>query len=126
GRPDMALFKFVAAILEGRPIDVYGHGEMARDFTYIDDLVEVLVRLIPIIPAEANRVAADGVTDTLSEGVPARTVNIANGSPTRLTDFISVIERKLGREAQCNLMPIQPGEMKETFGDASLLRALTG
>lgn len=126
GRPDMALFKFVAAILEGRPIDVYGHGEMGRDFTYIDDLVEAVVRLIPVIPAEANRVAADGVTDTLSEGVPARTVNIANGSPTRLTDFISVIERKLGREAERNLMPIQPGEMKETFGDASLLRALTG
>ena len=84
------------------------------------------MRLVRIAPAETNRVAADGVTDTLLDGVPARTVNIANGSPTRLTDFISVIERCLGREAQRNLMPIQPGEMKETFGDASLLRALTG
>ncbi len=126
GRPDMALFKFVSAILEGRPIDVYGHGEMGRDFTYIDDLVEALVRLIPVIPNEENRVAVDGVTDTLADGVPARTVNIANGSPTRLTDYIATIERCLGRKAEQNLMPIQPGEMKDTFGDASLLRALTG
>lgn len=126
GRPDMALFKFVSAMLEGRPIDVYGHGEMGRDFTYIGDLVEAVARLVPIIPAEANRVAADGIADTLSVGVPARVINIANGAPTRLTDFISVIERQLGEKAERNLMPIQPGEMKETFGDASLVRALTG
>jgi len=122
GRPDMALFKFVRAILEGRPIDVYGHGEMARDFTYVDDLVEALVRLIPLAPDEANRAAGD----TLSDGVPARVVNIANGAPVRLMDFVAVVENALGRKAELNLMPIQPGEMRETFGDASLLRALTG
>lgn len=122
GRPDMALFKFVRAILEGRPIDVYGHGEMARDFTYVDDLVESLVRLIPMAPDEANRV--DG--DTLSDGVPARVVNIANGAPVKLMDFVSVIEQALGRTAELNMLPIQPGEMRETWGDASLLRALTG
>lgn len=122
GRPDMALFKFVRAILEGRPIDVYGHGEMARDFTYVDDLVESLVRLIPVAPDEANRV--DG--DTLSDGVPARVVNIANGAPVKLMDFVSVIEQALGRTAELNTLPIQPGEMRETWGDASLLRALTG
>ena len=122
GRPDMALFKFVRAILEGRPIDVYGHGEMARDFTYVDDLVESLVRLIPMAPDEANRV--DG--DTLSDGVPARVVNIANGAPVKLMDFVSVIEQALGRTAELNTLPIQPGEMRETWGDASLLRALTG
>lgn len=122
GRPDMALFKFVAAILEGHPIDVYGHGEMGRDFTYIDDLVEALVRLIPIAPNEANRVT----DDTLSAGVPARVVNIANGAPVRLMDFVAVIEDALGRKAELNLLPIQPGEMPETFADASLLRALTG
>jgi UDP-glucuronate 4-epimerase len=122
GRPDMALFKFVKAIREGRPIDVYGHGDMGRDFTYIDDLVEALVRLIPLAPDEANRVEAD----TLSEGIPARTVNIANGAPVRLMDFVRIVEHTLGRKAELNLMPIQPGEMPETFGDASLLRALTG
>jgi len=122
GRPDMALFKFVRAILEGRPIDLYGHGEMARDFTYVDDLVESLVRLIPMAPDEANRV--DG--DTLSDGVPARVVNIANGAPVKLMDFVSVIEQALGRTAELNTLPIQPGEMRETWGDASLLRALTG
>jgi UDP-glucuronate 4-epimerase len=122
GRPDMALFKFVSAILEGRPIDVYGHGEMARDFTYIDDLVEALLRLVPIAPNESNRVAGD----TLSDGVPARVVNIANGAPVKLMDFISVVEASLGRKAELNLMPIQPGEMPQTFGDARLLRGLTG
>src|SRR5690606_15299587 len=122
GRPDMALFKFVRAILEGRPIDVYGHGEMARDFTYVDDLVESLVRLIPVAPDEANRVDSD----TLSDGVPARVVNIANGAPVKLMDFVSVIEQALGRTAELNMLPIQPGEMRETWGDASLLRALTG
>ena len=126
GRPDMALFKFVAAILEGRPIDIYGHGEMARDFTYIDDLVEALVRLIPIAPDEANRVAEGGVLDTLSAGVPARVVNIANGVPIKLTHFIEAIETSLGRKAERNMLPIQPGEMQQTFGDASLLHALTG
>lgn len=126
GRPDMALFKFVAAILEGRPIDVYGHGDMARDFTYIDDLVEALARLVPIAPDESNRVAGNGVTDTMSDGVPARVVNIANGTPVRLMDFVSVVERSLGRKAELNLMSIQPGEMQQTFGDASLLQALTG
>jgi UDP-glucuronate 4-epimerase len=126
GRPDMALFKFVSAILGGRPIDVYGRGEMARDFTYVDDLVEALVRLLPLPPEEANRVTGDGIVDTLSDGVPARVVNIANGAPVHLTRFISVIEQELGRKAKLNLMPIQPGEMQQTFGDASLLRALTG
>lgn len=126
GRPDMALFKFVWAILSGDPIDVYGHGAMARDFTYIDDLVEALVRLIPIAPGEGNRVTQAGVVDTLSDSAPARVVNIANGSPIQLSDFITVIESRLGRKAERNLMPVQPGEMQQTFGDASLLRALTG
>jgi UDP-glucuronate 4-epimerase len=126
GRPDMALFKFVSAILEGRPIDVYGQGDMARDFTYVDDLVEALTRLVPLAPDESNRVADGGVLDTLSVGIPARTVNIANGSPVKLTEFIEVIENSLGKKVERNLLPIQPGEMQQTFGDATLLRALTG
>lgn len=123
GRPDMALFKFVSAIREGRPIDVYGHGDMARDFTFIDDLVESITRLSFVVPSEDNRGGAD---DTLSAAAPYRTVNIANGAPVRLMDFVSVVERSLGLSAQINFLPIQPGEMQQTFGDAALLQALTG
>lgn len=126
GRPDMALFKFVSAIREGRSIDVYGHGEMARDFTYIEDLVEAVVRLVPLAPNPDERIHRPGIEDTLSEAAPYRTVNIANGAPIKLMDFVSVVERSLGREAELNMMPVQPGEMRQTFGDASLLHALTG
>ena len=126
GRPDMALFKFVAAIREGRPIDVYSHGEMARDFTYIDDLVEAMVRLVPLAPSEDNRIPLSEVEDTLSAAAPYRTVNIANGAPVRLMDFVAVVEKSLGASALVNFLPPQPGEMQQTFGDAQLLRALTG
>jgi len=126
GRPDMALFKFVSAIRAGRPIDVYSHGEMARDFTYIADLVDALVDLLAIAPAESNRIAKADVEDALSRVAPYRTVNIANGAPVKLMEFVAVIERALGTSAQINFMPPQPGEMVQTFGDASLLRALTG
>ena len=125
GRPDMALFKFVSAIREGCPIDIYGHGEMARDFTYVDDLVEAVTRIVPLIPAEAGRLQEPGVADTLSEAAPYRTVNIANGAPIKLMDFVSVVERTVGKKATLNMMPVQPGEMQQTLGDASLLRALT-
>jgi UDP-glucuronate 4-epimerase len=125
GRPDMALFKFVAAIRNGQPIDVHGAGEMARDFTYIDDVVEAVARLIPIAPDEDNRVSESGF-DTLSTAAPYRTVNIANGAPVKLTEFIEIIERALGRKAKRNLLPVQPGEMPVTFGDSRLLHALTG
>lgn len=126
GRPDMALFKFVSAIREGRSIDVYGHGEMARDFTYVEDLVEAVVRLVPLVPTQDERLHRPGIEDTLSEAAPYRTVNIANGAPIKLMDFVSVVERSLGRTAELNMMPVQPGEMRQTFGDASLLHALTG
>ena len=126
GRPDMALFKFVSAIREGRPIDVYGHGAMARDFTYVEDLVEAVARLVPLAPARDERIRQPGIEDTLSEAAPYRTVNIANGAPIKLMDFVAIVERSLDRKAELNLMPVQPGEMQQTFGDASLLRALTG
>jgi UDP-glucuronate 4-epimerase len=126
GRPDMALFKFVAAIREGRPIDVYGHGDMGRDFTYIDDLVDAVTRLVALPPSETNRVSRADVTDTLSVTAPYRTVNIAHGAPIRLMTFIKVIEQALGKTAELNLMPVQLGEMVETYGDAALLRALVG
>ena len=123
GRPDMALFKFTDAILNGRPIDVYGQGEMARDFTYVEDLVEAIVRLADVIPNESNR--AVGV-DTLSKVAPFRVVNIAGGTPTPLMEFIDTIEASLGQKAQLNMMEMQPGDVPRTFADPSLLRALTG
>lgn len=125
GRPDMALFKFVDAILNHRPIDVYGHGRMARDFTYIDDLVEAIIRLLPIAPAQANRVA-DATIDTLSRHAPFRVVNIAGGAPVALMDFIRTIEDSLGITADLNLMDMQPGDVPQTYADPGLLRALTG
>lgn len=126
GRPDMALFKFTDAILRDKPIDVYGHGNMARDFTYVDDLVEAVVRLADIAPDEANRVDAPGVVDTLSREAPFRVVNIAGGQPTPLMDFIRTIEAATGRTARLNLMEMQAGDVPRTFADPALLRALTG
>lgn len=126
GRPDMALFKFVDAILGDRPIDVYGHGRMARDFTYIDDLIEAIMRLANVIPAEANRIAEPGVIDTLSSEAPYRIVNIAGGHPVELMEFIMTIEQCLERRASLNMMNMQPGDVWRTFADPGLLRALTG
>lgn len=123
GRPDMALFKFTDAILNGRPIDVYGQGQMARDFTYVEDLVEAIVRLADVIPNESNRAAG---VDTLSKVAPFRVVNIAGGTPTPLMEFIDTIEASLGQKAQLNMMEMQPGDVPRTFADPSLLRALTG
>ncbi|MBO9714524.1 NAD-dependent epimerase [Sphingomonas sp.] len=126
GRPDMALFKFVRAVLAGEPIDVYGHGEMARDFTYVADLVEAVVRLVDVVPGEANRVALPGVADTLSAVAPCRVVNIARGQPTPLMEFVATIEAALGRKAEVNFMDMQPGDVPMTFADPALLKALTG
>ncbi|MEG3152163.1 NAD-dependent epimerase [Sphingomonas sp. ZT3P38] len=123
GRPDMALFKFVDAVLKGKPIDVYGHGKMARDFTYVDDLVEAIARLVDVVPDESNRVAE---IDTLSHVAPSRVVNIAGGQPTPLMDFIATMEECLGRKATLNLMEMQAGDVPATFADPSLLKALTG
>lgn len=126
GRPDMALFKFVKAILAGEPIDIYGEGAMSRDFTYIDDLVEGIVRLVDLPPAEENRVLKEGVTDSLSSEAPFRVVNIGGGKPVQLLEFIKAIEDALGRPAIRNLMPMQPGDVRETFAAPDLLVALTG
>ncbi len=126
GRPDMALFKFTDAMLAGRPSDVYGHGEQARDFTYVDDLVEAVVRLADIPPNESNRVGSRDVTDTLSASAPYRVVNIAGGSPTPLMAFIRTIEKAIGTTAKLNMMDMQPGDVPQTFADPKLLEALTG
>lgn len=126
GRPDMALFKFVDAILDGRSIDVYGHGEMKRDFTYIDDLIEAIIRLVDRAPEVGKPVVAEGITDTLSPVAPWRLVNIAGGTPVALPDFIEAIEKVLGRPAIRNMLPMQQGDVRETFADHRLLDALTG
>jgi UDP-glucuronate 4-epimerase len=122
GRPDMALFKFVDAIAAGRPIEVFGEGKMSRDFTYIDDLIEAIVRLVAIAPDETNRVAGD----SLSPQAPFRVVNIAGGQPTPLLDLIAAIEAALGKRAIRTMLPMQPGDVPRTHASPALLRTLTG
>jgi len=122
GRPDMALFKFVSAILEGRSIDVYGQGEMRRDFTFIDDLVEAIVRLMPLGPEMGSPVAGD----SLSPVAPYRVVNLAGGHPELLMDFVRAIETAVGQKAVCKFLPLQAGDPRETAADIALLRALIG
>lgn len=121
GRPDMAPYKFTRAILEGEPISVYNHGDMMRDFTYVDDLIEGIFRLIAVPPKE--RV---GAQDSLSPVAPWRVVNIGNGAPVRLLDFIGAIEAATGREAIKELMPMQPGDVPATWADATLIGDLVG
>jgi UDP-glucuronate 4-epimerase len=116
GRPDMALFLFTKAILEGKPIDVYNHGKMKRDFTYVDDIVESIARLVPHI-AKPNP-SWDGMTpDPATSFAPYRVYNIGNNSPVELLHFIEAIEKKLGKKAVKNLMPLQEGDVPETFAD---------
>jgi UDP-glucuronate 4-epimerase len=108
GRPDMALFLFTKAILAGQPIDVFNHGVMRRDFTYIDDIVEGIDRIMRLSPASA------------------RVYNIGNGAPVPLLDFIHALEAELGLKAQMNLLPAQPGDVPATWADCSALEAATG
>ena len=123
GRPDMALFKFVAATLKGEPIDVYGHGQMKRDFTYIDDLVEAVLRLIDVVPQQGAPV---GALDSLSPAAPYRVVNIGGGQPVGLLPFIDAVEAALGLPVQRRMLPMQKGDVPATFAAPDLLRALTG
>lgn len=116
GRPDMALFLFTKAILEGKPIDVYNHGKMKRDFTYVDDIVEAIVRLIPKIPAPDPK--WNGLNpDPSSSFAPYRIYNIGNNKPVELLRFIEVIEEKTGKKAKMNFLPIQDGDVPETYAD---------
>jgi UDP-glucuronate 4-epimerase len=126
GRPDLAYFKFTEAILKGQPIDVYNHGELWRDFTAVDDLVEGLSRLIPLAPPapDARETAVQG--DSLSPVAPWRVVNIGNSDKVHLMDFIRTLETLLGRKAILNLMPMQPGDVPATWADCALLERLTG
>ena len=126
GRPDMALFKFTKGIVEGTPIDVYNHGDMWRDFTFVADLVRGIRLLIDVPPVRPDQPEdiADG--DSLSPVAPFRIVNIGNSDKVRLTDFIDAIEAELGRPAVRNLMPMQTGDVPATWANADLLKRLTG
>ncbi|WP_135501470.1 NAD-dependent epimerase/dehydratase family protein [Roseovarius aestuariivivens] len=126
GRPDMALFKFTDAIFDGRPIDIYNHGEMYRDFTYVDDLVRgirLLMDAVPERPAAPEDIA-DG--DSLSPVAPYRIVNIGNSQTVRLLDFVDALEEVIGIPAKRNLMEMQKGDVPATWADAELLQNLTG
>lgn len=118
GRPDMALFLFTRAILENKPIDVYNHGKMKRDFTYIDDIVEGVVRLTDKVP-EPNPAWSGEDPDSATSYAPYRLYNIGNNNPVELTKFISVLENCLGKKARKNLLPMQPGDVPETFADVN-------
>lgn len=124
GRPDMALFKFTKGILEGTPIDIYNHGDMWRDFTYVEDLVRGIRLLIDTPPALPEGPVPEG--DSLSPAAPYRVVNIGNSDKVRLMDFIDAIEQETGRKAIRNYMPMQAGDVPATWADASLLKSLTG
>jgi UDP-glucuronate 4-epimerase len=126
GRPDMALFKFTKAILEGSLIDVYNHGDMYRDFTYVGDLVRAIALLVDAVPARPEKPDAVAAGDSLSPVAPYRIVNIGNGEKIRLLDFIAAIEEALGRKAVKNMMAMQQGDVPATWADSSLLHQLTG
>lgn len=121
GRPDMALFLFTKAIFENRPIDVYNFGEMERDFTYIDDIVDGIVR-VAAHPAQPNATWNGAYPDPSSSPAPYRIYNLGNNKPVKLLDFIEAIEQKTGKAAIKNLLPIQPGDVKRTYADVSALR----
>ena len=123
GRPDMALFKFTKGILEDTPIDIYNHGQMWRDFTYVTDLVRGIRLLIDAVPG-GHDTAVEG--DSLSPAAPFRVVNIGNSDKVRLLDFIEAIEDELGKKAIRNFMPMQTGDVPATWADASVLQQLTG
>lgn len=118
GRPDMALFKFTKAILEGKNIDIYNNGEMSRDFTYIDDIVEAIVRLKDIPPQRNDSWSVEGNSAATSSAA-YRIFNIGNGNPVSLMSYIYQLESKLGIQASKNYMPLQQGDVLDTFSDTT-------
>ena len=125
GRPDMALFKFTKAILEGRPIELYNHGRHVRDFTYIDDIVEGVVRTLDRVAAPDPEWSAADPSPAAS-AAPYRLYNIGNSQPMQLADLIGCLERELNRPAERILLPMQPGDVLETFADVASLAADVG
>jgi UDP-glucuronate 4-epimerase len=125
GRPDMALFLFTEAMLKGEPIQVFNHGQMLRDFTYIDDIVEGVTRVIAA-PPRGNPAWSGAQPDPSTSPAPYKVYNIGNQNPVQLLDFIAAIEAELGVTAQKNLLPLQPGDVPATYADVSDLVADLG
>ena len=125
GRPDMALFKFTKGIIEGTPIDIYNNGQMQRDFTYIDDIVEGVVRVTDQI-AQSNPDWHGEKPDPATSFAPYRIYNIGNNKPVKLLDFVAAIEQAVGKPAVKNFMPMQPGDVPATCADVSALQAAVG
>ncbi|ANS76818.1 hypothetical protein AWM70_21360 [Paenibacillus yonginensis] len=125
GRPDMALFRFTQAILEGKPIQLFNYGRMKRDFTYIDDIVESIVRLIPLPPKPDSNWSGELPIPGASSA-PYKIYNIGNHNPVPLMDFIMALEEKLGLTASIELLPLQPGDVTETYADVTDLFKVTG
>jgi len=121
GRPDMALFIFTKAIMEGKPIEVYNQGDMERDFTYVDDIVGGISRMLEVAPS-SNQSWDPENPDPASSSAPYRLYNIGNSKPVKLMDFISAIEKKTGKHAIMKLMPIQAGDVPKTWADTSELK----
>jgi len=125
GRPDMSPFLFIDAILHDRPIKVFNNGDMLRDFTYIDDIVEGVVRILDIIP-QNDPEWDEKNPDPATSSAPYRIYNIGNQHPTRLMDYIQCIEKAIGREAKKEYLPMQPGDVYQTYADSSALAVATG
>ncbi len=125
GRPDMALFKFTRAILAGEPIDVFNYGKHRRDFTYIDDIAEGVLRVLDRLP-RANADWNADQPDSATSSAPYRLYNVGNNQPVELMHYIEVLERCLGKKAQMNLLPLQPGDVPDTYADVSDLIKDTG
>lgn len=125
GRPDMALFKFTDAIIAGEPIEVYNNGDMARDFTYIDDIVEGIIRIQQIVPQADDKWTVESGS-VANSSAPYRLYNIGNGNPVRLGDFIQHLETSLGVKAQQINRPMQPGDVYQTYADVEDLFTATG
>lgn len=125
GRPDMSPFLFMDAILHNQPIKVFNNGDMLRDFTYIDDIVEGVVRILDVIP-EGNKEWDETRPDPATSPAPYRVYNIGNQHPTKLMDYIASIENAIGREAKKDFLPMQPGDVYQTYADSSALAEATG
>ncbi|MCF7977848.1 MAG: NAD-dependent epimerase [Chromatiaceae bacterium] len=118
GRPDMALFKFTRAILAGEPIEVFNYGKHRRDFTYVDDIVEGVIRVLDCVP-EPNPSWSGAEPDSASSSAPYRLYNIGNNSPVELMHYIETLEQCLGRSAEKQLLPLQPGDVPDTYADVT-------
>jgi UDP-glucuronate 4-epimerase len=125
GRPDMSYFKFTKAILAGEPIDVYNHGQHARDFTYIDDIVDGILRTLDR-PATADPAWSSAAPNPATSAAPYRLYNIGNNNPSELLDMIALLEQAIGQKAKLNLLPMQPGDVARTFANIDTLTADTG